>query len=106
MDAARAEYFKTEEAGQRMLSAAAGVPVSVMKTAESGGPYGMALLAAYRALKADGETLEAFLSGRVFASAQGSTRKPSPEGEAGFARWLVRYRGLLEAERAAVAALS
>jgi sugar (pentulose or hexulose) kinase len=41
-------FFKTPEVGQRMLSAAIGAPVSCMETAGEGGPYGMALLAAYR----------------------------------------------------------
>ena len=40
-------FFKTPGVGQRMLSAAVGVPVSVMETAGEGGPYGMALLCAY-----------------------------------------------------------
>ena len=97
--------FKAPVVGQQILADALGVPVTCLSTAGEGGPWGMALLAAYRAEKADGETLEDFLARRVFASATGSTRKPSPEGEAGFARWLVRYHGLLDAERAAVAAI-
>ena len=97
--------FKAPVVGQQILADALGVPVTCLSTAGEGGPWGMALLAAYRAEKADGETLEDFLARRVFASATGSTRKPSPEGEHGFARWLVRYHGLLEAERAAVAAI-
>lgn len=97
--------FKAPVVGQQLLADALGVPVTCLSTAGEGGPWGMALLAAYRALKADGESLEEFLAGRVFAAAQGSTRKPSPEGEAGFARWLVRYHGLLDAEKAAIAAI-
>ena len=52
-------FFKTPEVGQRMLSAAVGAPVSVMETAGEGGPYGMALLAAY--MEADREGFTAFL---------------------------------------------
>ena len=44
-------FFKTEEVGQRILSAAINTPVSVMQTAGEGGPYGMALLCAYAAEK-------------------------------------------------------
>ena len=40
-------YFKTPEVGQRIMSAAAGVPISVMSTAGEGGAYGGALLASY-----------------------------------------------------------
>ena len=97
--------FKTPGVGQQILADALGVPVTCLSTAGEGGPWGMALLAAYRALKADGETLEDFLAKRVFASAAGSTLAPTAEGTAGFAAWLSRYRGLLEAERAAVAAI-
>ena len=39
--------FKTPGVAQRYLAAAAGAPVSVLETAGEGGPYGMALLAAY-----------------------------------------------------------
>ncbi len=40
--------FKTPVAGQKLLAGALGVPVAVMETAGEGGPWGMALLAAYR----------------------------------------------------------
>lgn len=41
--------FKTPGVGQRYMAAACGAPVTCMETAGEGGPYGMALLAAYRA---------------------------------------------------------
>ena len=97
--------FKVPVAGQQILADALGVPVTCLSTAGEGGPWGMALLAAFRAERADGETLEDFLARRVFASAQGSTLAPTPEGRAGFERWLARYRRLLDVERAAVGAL-
>ena len=40
--------FKTPVVGQRLMAGAMNVPVTVMETAGEGGPYGMALLAAYR----------------------------------------------------------
>ena len=40
-------FFKTPVVGQRMMAAAANAPVAVMETAGEGGPWGMALLAAY-----------------------------------------------------------
>ena len=45
--------FKTKGVGQRILAAAINAPVSVMETAGEGGPWGMALLAAYMKNKAD-----------------------------------------------------
>lgn len=46
--------FKTPGVGQRYMAAACGAPVTCMETAGEGGPYGMALLAAYRLLRAPG----------------------------------------------------
>ena len=97
--------FKAPVVGQQLLADALGVPITCLSTAGEGGPWGMALLAAYRAEKTDGETLEAFLARRAFASAKGSTLAPTATGKTGFDAWLARYRGLLEAEKAAVASL-
>ncbi len=66
-------YFKTPEVGQRLLSAAVNAPVSVMETAGEGGPYGMALLAAYMLWRDEGESLAAYLDNRGSAPAQSST---------------------------------
>ena len=59
--------FKTPEVGQRFLAAACNASVTCMKTAGEGGPYGMALLAAYMLRRQDGETLEDYLAKRVFS---------------------------------------
>ena len=56
-------------------------------------------------LHAPSVRVEAFLQARVFASAKGSTLAPTASGKTGFDAWLARYRGLLEAEKAAVASL-
>ena len=58
--------FKTKGVGQKLLAAAIDTPVSVMKTAGEGGPWGMALLASYMLHKAEGESLGDFLGNRVF----------------------------------------
>jgi len=97
--------FKTPAVGQSYLAAACNAPVTCLSTAGEGGPYGMALLAAYMLEKADGERLEDFLSGRVFAGASGSTIEPDPAAAEGFNRYMQRYRALLQVERAAVEAL-
>ena len=39
--------FKTPGVGQKYMAAACGAPVTVMESAGEGGPYGMALLAAF-----------------------------------------------------------
>lgn len=95
-------YFKTPEAGQRMLAAAAGAPVSVMETAGEGGPWGMALLAAYSAAKAGNQSLEGFLDSRVFAGQKVSTIAPDPADAAGFNAYIKRFAGSMPVEKAAV----
>ena len=94
--------FKTPVVGQRYMAAATGAPVTCMETAGEGGPYGMALLAAYLANKADGETLEDYLSNKVFANTVGTTLAPNPEDVRGFESYMKQYRALLEVERAAI----
>ena len=98
-------FFKTPEVGQRMLSAAVGAPVSVMETAGEGGPYGMALLAAYMLWKDEGETLPDYLDRKVFADAKCVTLTASPEDAAGFQAFLTRYQNALPTERAAIETL-
>ena len=50
--------FKTPVVGQKYMAAACNAPVTCMETAGEGGPYGMALLAAYRIWKEeDGKIL-------------------------------------------------
>ncbi len=98
-------FFKTPEAGQRILAAVAGTPVSVLETAGEGGPWGMALLAAYAARRAAGESLRAYLADRVFAGKAVATVAPDEADVRGFARFMERYRAALPAEEAAVACL-
>ena len=94
--------FKTPGVGQRYLAAACGAAVTCMETAGEGGPYGMALLAAYRMQRSEGETLEQYLRERVFASARSSTLAPDAADAAGFAAYMQRFTALLKAERALV----
>ena len=94
-------FFKTPVAGQKMLSAACDVPVSVMKTAGEGGPYGMALLSAYLINREDGETLEDYLDNKVFGDAESSTVMAEPELVRSFAKYLSAYVKAFPVERAA-----
>ena len=95
-------FFKTPKVGQSILAAAAGAPVSVMETAGEGGPWGMALLAAYRVNRGEGESLEDYLANKVFAGAQVSTLAPEQADADGFEAFMARYRKGLSIERAAV----
>ena len=94
--------FKTPGVAQRYLAAAAHTAVTCTETAGEGGPYGMALLAAYRVEHADGETLANYLQNRVFAGAASTTMNPDAADEAGFAAFLKEYKKALCAERTAV----
>ena len=98
-------FFKTPEVGQRMLSAAVGAPVSVMETAGEGGPYGMALLAAYMLWKDEGETLPDYLDRKVFAGAKSVTLTADSADAAGFDSFLARYRKALPIEKCAIEVL-
>ena len=96
--------FKTPLVGQKYMAAACRAPVTCMKSAGEGGPYGMALLAAYMLQKEGGQSLEAYLAKEVFADVERTTLAPDAEDEVGFDQYLARFRAALEAEKAAVAA--
>lgn len=91
--------FKTPVVGQRYMAAACKAPVTVMETAGEGGPYGMALLAAYRVMK--GGALEDFLSEKVFKNARSSTFAPVAEDVEGFDKYIEKFSAALDAERVA-----
>ena len=93
--------FKTPGVAQRYLAAAMNSPVSVMKTAGEGGPYGMAILAAYM-LHKDEMTLEDYLQNVVFGGVEGSTMEPDPADVAGYAAYLADYCAGLPLEHTAV----
>ncbi len=96
-------YFKTPVVGQNILANALNTPISVMETAGEGGPWGMALLAAFRVHGKRGETLEQYLNEHVFADAKGSTIAPNAEDVAGLDAYAARFQQALSAEAAAIA---
>lgn len=98
-------FFKTPQVGQRMLSAAVAAPVSVMETAGEGGPYGMALVAAYMLWKAEGETLPDYLDHQVSAHAKTETLMADAADIQGFAAFLERYQRGLPLEKLATEVL-
>ena len=97
--------FKTPVVGQKYMAAACNAPVTCMDTAGDGGPYGMALLAAYMLRKRDGESLEEYLSTYVFADAKVTTLVPDPADVVGFNAYIKQYKQLLKVERKAVEVL-
>ena len=97
--------FKTPVVGQKYMAAACNAPVTCMETAGEGGPYGMALLAAYMLRKEAGETLEDYLNAHVFANAKGTTLAPQQADVDGFNAYITRYKAMLEVERKAVEVL-
>ena len=92
--------FKTPVVGQKYMAAACKAPVTVMETAGEGGPYGMALLAAF--LLDECDTLEGFLSEKVFKDAKSVTLAPEQADVEGFDKYLGKFRSGLAVERAAV----
>lgn len=93
--------FKTKGVGQKLLAAAIDTPVSVMKTAGEGGPWGMALLASYMLHKEDGERLGDFLGNRVFHGDTGESVSPDAEDVKGFETFTARYKEGIAIEKAA-----
>lgn len=95
-------FFKTEHVGQQLMADALDVPVSVMESAGEGGPWGMALLAFYMISKDENETLEDFLTVKVFSSQDIDTLQPTEDGNMQFSAFLDRYKDMLEVEKTAV----
>ena len=97
--------FRTAGVAQRLLAAAVGAPVAVSRTASEGGPWGMAVLAAYLGA-ATGQDLGAFLDSRIFAGSAVDVVEPDPADVEGYTVFLERYEAGLAVERAAVKAIS
>ncbi len=93
--------FKDRGVAQQYLADALESSVTCMETAGEGGPWGMALLAAYTLKAQSGESFDSFLE-EVFASAKKETLAPTPEGVAGFKTYTDRFSKALSAERAAL----
>ena len=94
--------FKTPVVGQQILAAALNAPVTVMDTASEGGPWGMAVLAAYMMEKGENEGLADYLSEKIFAGQTGTTIAPKASDVAGFDAFMTKYVATLSAEKAAV----
>lgn len=97
--------FKTPVVGQQILAAALNVPVTIMDNASEGGPWGMAVLAAYMREKESGETLADYLNNKIFVGQTGTTIAPKLEDVEGFDKYVAAFKAVLPAENAAIAGL-
>ncbi|MBQ4603481.1 MAG: ATPase [Clostridia bacterium] len=95
-------YFKAPVAGQKIMGAALNAPVSVMKTAGEGGPWGVAILAEYMVSKSENEALDEYLENKVFAGQDSTEIRPDADDIEGFKAFLENYKKGLAAEKAAV----
>ncbi|KHF38525.1 xylulokinase [Halalkalibacter okhensis] len=94
--------FKAKGVGSSMMASALNVPVSVMETAGEGGAWGIAQLASYMINKEEHETLEEYLSEKVFKGKAGVTIFPDPKDVKGYEQFMKRYTKGLAIERAAI----
>ena len=88
--------FRNGDAASGFLASALRSQVCVMKTAEVGGPYGMALLARYAISREEGESLEDFLENKVFKDVSIRISEPDEADAEGFDAYTARFKELVE----------
>ena len=88
-------FFKTPKVAQKYMAAAFNAPIYCNPTAGEGGPYGMALLAAYLGKN---ETLENFLDGVFKDSA--TEVKPDKQTVDGFNKYMQTFKKGLPMQKA------
>lgn len=93
--------FKTPGVGQKYLAAACNTSITVLENAGEGGPYGMALLAAYCSHH-DNISLTHFLESEVFLHTRKITLIPSMNDVKGFNEYHKRFTAGLAVEQEAV----
>lgn len=94
--------FKTPVVGQKIMSCACSAPITCMETANEGGPFGIALLAAYCVKKQSGQSLEDYLDSNVFSCVKGTTIMAEKEEIEGFEEYMKQFKKLIEVEKAAI----
>ncbi|MBW7571868.1 FGGY-family carbohydrate kinase [Caproiciproducens sp. AGMB10547] len=99
-------FFKTQCVGQRIMAAALNTPITLLETAGEGGPWGMAVLAAFLLKKRKDESLSEYLDFCVFQNSEKNTVPPDTEEVRGFNRFLQAYKNCLPVEKEAVLRLS
>lgn len=93
--------FKTPNVAQKYMADAMGADVVCLESSGEGGPYGMAILAAYMDQQ-DAGSLDNFLKEKVFLDAKGSVISPTPEDAQAFSRYISAYKKLLHVEETAI----
>lgn len=91
--------FKTPVIAQQILADALNLPMTAMKTAGEGGPWGMAVLARYAALE-NRPPLADFLD-EIFQDTPSTTLASDPTGVEGYAHFLTRFQEGLSIEKEA-----
>ncbi len=97
---AQGGIFRTPKIAQQVLADALNTPITVMANAGVGGPWGMAVLAAYVQDHRGAHELADYLDDHVFIDVQSTTLTPNPEGVAGYNTYIKAYQAGLTAERA------
>ncbi|MCR5413713.1 MAG: ATPase [Kiritimatiellae bacterium] len=90
--------FTDKGIAQQYLADALNTTVACLSTATEGGPWGMAVLAAFAAKENRG-SLEDFLSGEVFKNAASEMLAPSKDGVEGFDRYTANFKAAITACR-------
>ena len=93
-------FFAVKGPGQKLMASALNVPVAVMETANEGGAWGIALLAAF--MDSGQNSLGEFLEQKVFGGNTGKVEMPDPTDTEGFKVFMERFKKGLLIERAAV----
>ena len=73
-----------------------------MESSGEGGPYGMALLAAYMLDKAEDETLPDYLDNKIFASCKTVETMADKSDIDGFNAYLTSFKACLPVEKTAI----
>jgi sugar (pentulose or hexulose) kinase len=94
--------LKTPGVAQKYMAAAFNTDIVCLETSGEGGPYGMALLAAYMNEKREDLSLDSFLERRVFNNAISSTESVEEKEASEFNKYIEKYKKMLEVERVAV----
>ena len=98
---AQGGLFKTPIIAQQVLANMLNIPITIMETADEGGPWGMAVLALYAKYVNLYDSLANFLDEKVFRHPKVSTLVPDPEGSDGSIKFMENYRRTLPAEEIA-----
>ena len=98
---AQGGLFQTPVIGQQVLADALNIPITVMKTAGEGGPWGMAVLAVFAKWGAAEESLPDFLDKHVFCQPESTTLTPDEQGVAGCQAFIKAYQAGLAVEKEA-----